>query len=488
MSNLRIGGLASGMDIDQIVKDLMAAEKMPLDKLTQQKVWTEWQQESYRDFNLAFSNLRTSVNSLRFSSAFNAYSATSSNQGSVGVTATTSAMKGTYDIEVKSLASSAKLTSAVSVKNSADENAKSTDAIGTAGTITITDSKQGTRTVPVTAEMTFSAVAKAIQDSTAGGVPELRASFDDTTSRFFLSTKGMGADQNFSLSFDNPELASKLGTPAGPTANATDGKILFDGIEVAGLKANQTIINGMNINLNSIGTSTVTVQTDTAKPIESIKKFVEDYNKTIKDIEDKLIEKRYPDFQPLSDEERAAMSEKEVEMWEEKSRSGLLRGDPLLTRAIQDIRRSLTDQVKDLEDVGGISLLSQIGIDTARGTGGKLFINEEKLNKALSEKPDEVIALFTKKTGNLGVFERVYKELNQVVDKLSNKAGNPGSSLNNSSLAKKINEMNDDINRWQDRLIRVEDRYWKQFTAMEKALNQMNQQSTWMQQTMFGGM
>ncbi len=486
---MRIGGLASGMDIDQIVKDLMAAEKMPLDKLTQQKVWTEWQQEAYRDFNLAFSNLRTSANSLRFTSAFNAYSVTSTNQGSVGVTTTPSAMKGTYEIEVKSIASSAKLTSAAAVKNAAGENAQATDVMGTDGTITVTDGQGGTRTVTVTADMTFSAVAKAIQDSTAGGVPELRASFDNTTSRFFIATKGMGADQNFSLSFDSPEMASKIGTPAGITTNAADGRILFDGIDVTGLKTNQTTVNGLNINLNSIGISTVTVQTDTAKPVESIKKFVEDYNKNIAEIENKLIEKRYPDFQPLTDEERMGMSEKEVEMWEEKSRSGLLRNDPLLRGALQDMRRAFMDPVDDLENIGNLSMLSQIGISTGHySEGGKLNIDEEKLKKMLAEKPDEVIDLFTKKTGDAGIFERVYQELNTVMKDLSNRAGNSGSFVDQSSLTKKINQMNDDINKWQDRLIRVEDRYWKQFTAMEKALSQMNQQSSWMQQNMFGGM
>ncbi|PKH10368.1 flagellar filament capping protein FliD [Planomicrobium sp. MB-3u-38] len=485
---MRIGGLASGMDIDQIVKDLMAAEKMPLDKLNQQKVWTEWQQEAYREFNLAFKNLQTSANSLRFTSAFNAYSATSSNQGSVGVTTTSTAMKGTYEIEVKSLASSAKLTSTAAVKNAAGNNAAGTDVIGTAGTISVT-SNGVTREVPITADMTFSAVAKKIQDSTAGGVPELRASFDNTTSRFFMSTKGMGADQNFSLTFDSPELAAKVETPAGVTTSAKDGSISFDGVDVTGLKSNQTVVNGLTINLNSIGTSTVTVQTDTAKPVEAIKKFVEDYNKTIADIENKLIEKRYPDFQPLSDEERNAMSETEVEMWEKKSKSGLLRNDPLLRGALQDLRRAFMDPVDDLENIGNLSMLSQVGINTGHySEGGKLKIDEDKLNKMMAEKPDEVMNLFTKKTGTPGIFERVYKELDTVVRDLSNRAGSQGSFVDKSSLTKKINQMNDDINKWQDRLIRLEDRYWNQFSAMEKALNQMNQQSMWMQQNMFGGM
>ncbi|WP_269078948.1 flagellar filament capping protein FliD [Planococcus halocryophilus] len=47
--------------------------------------------------------------------------------------------------------------------------------------------------------------------------------------------------------------------------------------------------------------------------------------------------------------------------------------------------------------------------------------------------------------------------------------------------------MDTEISRWQDRLTSIEDRYWKQFTAMEKALSKMNSQSTWMQQSLFGG-
>lgn len=489
---MRIGGLASGMDIDQLVKDLMAAEKMPLNKLTQQKAWMEWQQESYRDFNLAFSNLRSSANTLRFTSAFNAYSAVSSNTSIVGVATTSNAMKGNFKVDVVEVASGAKMNSAAPIMKTAEERAKSSDMIGVDGTITVANAEGGTRIVNITANMTYSAVATAIQNAPAGSVPELRASFDNTTSSFFMSTKGMGADQNFSLAFSDKALADKIinngGTTTALTNTAKDGAIKFDGIEVNGLKTNQTTVNGLTINLIEKGSSTVTVQTDTAKPIESIKKFVEDYNKTIKDIEDKLIEKRYPDFQPLTDEEKSAMSEKEVEMWEEKSRSGLLRNDPLLRGALQDIRRSLMDPIKDLGDFGNLNMLSQIGIDTARGTGGKLFINEEELKKAFSEKPDEVIALFTKKTGNLGVFERVYKEFDNVVKNLSNRAGSQGTFVDQSTLTKKIQQMNDDINKWQDRLIRVEDRYWKQFSAMEKALNQMNQQSMWMQQNMFGGM
>ncbi|MBW9234462.1 flagellar filament capping protein FliD, partial [Leptospira santarosai] len=125
--------------------------------------------------------------------------------------------------------------------------------------------------------------------------------------------------------------------------------------------------------------------------------------------------KRYPDFKPLSDEQRREMSEKEVELWEEKARSGLLRNDPILKSALQDLRRAFMDPVGGIAS-GNINLLSQIGISTGTwNEGGKLNINEDKLKEALTNKPDEVMELFTKKTGGLGIGDRVYQELNNVV-------------------------------------------------------------------------
>ncbi|MGB3259862.1 flagellar filament capping protein FliD [Paenisporosarcina sp.] len=496
---MRIGGLATGMDIDQLVKDLMSAERMPLDKLTQQKIWTEWQQDSYRDFNLTLSNLRTSASTLRFSSAFNAYSATTSNLGSLSVTTTSSAVQGTYQAEVKSIASSAKLHSASAITKADGTVAKSTDLIGVDGNITVTGSS-GAITVAVTAGMTYKEVATKMQDATAASTPALRVSYDDTTSRFFVSTKGMGATENFTLDFDSAALAKQVvgintqtsfstATASSYSSAATSGSVELDGILIDGLTTNQTTVNGLVLNLVQVGgPSTINVSSDTAKPLESIKSFVEQYNKAITEIETSLLEKRYPDFQPLTDDQKKAMSEKEIELWEEKSRSGLMRNDPILREAVLDLRRAFMDEVEGIAP-GNISLLSQIGISTGHySEGARLNINEDKLKKALADKPDEVMQLFTNKTGGLGIGDRVYNELNSAIKSLGNRAGNPGSAIDNSVITKKIKQMNEDISKWQDRLTRVEDRYWKQFSAMEKAMNQMNQQSSWMQQNMFGGM
>ena len=61
MAGLRISGLASGMDIDSIVTDLMKAERIPLDKIQQKKTYTEWQRDDYRTMNTALSELDTLI-------------------------------------------------------------------------------------------------------------------------------------------------------------------------------------------------------------------------------------------------------------------------------------------------------------------------------------------------------------------------------------------------------------------------------------------
>ncbi|MFC4711681.1 flagellar filament capping protein FliD [Planococcus dechangensis] len=497
---MRVGGLASGMDTDSIVKQMMQIQKMPLDKLMQQKVWTEWQQEATRKQNLTFSNLRTSASNLRLQSSFNAYSAQTSGSGSASITTTAQAMNGTYDVRVNSLATPAKMTSGAQILKANDQPAKSTDTIGVAGQITV----QGTTAIEVsiTENMTYADVAKKLQDATAGSEPALRVNFDNTTSRFFITSKELGAAQNFTMKFtnddgtDNVDLGRQItGTAQSSIAStvATNGSVTIDGVTVDGLKTDKTTVNGLTIQLLKVdapgASTTVRVQADPSKPTQMIKDFVDSYNKAIEDLQKQIVEKRYPNFQPLSDDQKKDMSEKEIELWEEKARSGLLRNDPVMKSALQDLRRAFMDQVGGVAP-GNLNMLSQIGINTGDyREGGKLFIDEAKLSAALTEKPDEVMQLFTVRNdaGN-GVGARVYDKLNDIVRSLSAQAGSPTSSVDNSTMTKKLRRMESEITRWQTRLTGIEDRYWSQFTAMEKALSKMNSQSAWMQQNLFGGM
>jgi flagellar hook-associated protein 2 len=507
---MRIGGLASGMDIDSLVMDLMKAERMPLDKLFQKRQTLDWQRDAYRDVNLQLSKFRDNYSKMRLQSAFNAYGVTSSNESAVKATASSSASPGTYEVANVIMAKMAKVNSTNAIEQGGVQVTSTTKVLAAGATDEVFKIQNGSgleSTITVTDADTFGSLAKKIaeaSDTTTGESLGLRANFDNTTGRFFFSTKEMGASEQItfvenanafvknSILNDTALSGTDLDTY---TYSGQDGSFTFDGIAVTGLTSNETTVNGINISLLQEGqTATLIVQSDTTKAVDMIKDFVESYNELIASIDSKLNEPRYKDYPPLTDQQREGLTDKEAEKWDEKAQSGLLRNDPLLRSTLTELRRSLMDPVEGIA-TGEIDRLSQIGITTGNyRDGGKLFIDEDKLKAALTEKPDEVMNLFTKSaevTGNqdqMGVGKRVYEDINFAIGRLKSKAGIPGViSADQSVLGKNLNQLDDQISRWEDRMVQVENRYWRQFTAMEKALNQMNQQSSWMMQNMFGG-
>lgn len=84
---IRFGGLASGIDTDTIIKQLMQAERAPVDKLEQKKQTTEWKRDAYREINRSLMTLRNSAVDLSFSRNFYAKTSSSSDESRVSVVA-----------------------------------------------------------------------------------------------------------------------------------------------------------------------------------------------------------------------------------------------------------------------------------------------------------------------------------------------------------------------------------------------------------------
>lgn len=509
--NMRIGGIASGIDTHQMIDDLMRAERIPLDRIFQRRQWVEWQQDAYRDLNLAMSKFRDSHEKLRLQSTFNAFGATSSNPQGVTAVARGNAMLGNYSVTVDKLAKAASLTSKNELTNLDGNKAKATDKVLNSSeteifTITMGDGRVAQ--IEVDDTTTFSELASKISKAVDvdGNSLGLQANFDETTGRFFISTKELGGDKKITIqqtTFTQDRLIGSVDS-ADFEATGQYGKVTLDGIGADNLTSNKVTINGIELTLIEEGASaTISVNSDADKVVEDIKSFVEEYNGLIADLQAQLNEPRHRDFPALTDEQRREMSDKDIEMWEKKAKSGLLRGDDLVRGILNDLRRSLSDPVKGIPN-GEINMLSQIGITTSKDwrLGGMLEIDEDKLRQALTEKPDEVRNLFTQRAedGTVGVNEkesdymglgfRIQANLNDTINKLRSKAGMSGStaSTDQSNLGKQLSRFDDQIIRFERRLSMVEDRYWRQFTAMEKAMAQMNSQSAWMMETMFGGM
>ena len=118
---MRIGGLASGMDIDQIVSDLMRAERMRVDKLYQQKQVMEWQKAGYREINLKLRSLYNTSFDMKLTSSYMKYKATGSMSDGLDfgkyffISPGAGTVPGDYRVEVRQTASYARLESSKSI-------------------------------------------------------------------------------------------------------------------------------------------------------------------------------------------------------------------------------------------------------------------------------------------------------------------------------------------------------------------------------------
>jgi flagellar hook-associated protein 2 len=233
------------------------------------------------------------------------------------------------------------------------------------------------------------------------------------------------------------------------------------------------------------------VSNDSGKVVENIKDFVKKYNEMIDTIQKKLNEEAYRSYTPLTDEQREQLSDKQQERWEEKAKSGLIRRDPILTSALSTMRMNFYQPVTNDGVSSALNQLSSIGITTTSNylEGGKLEINEAQLRKAVEEDPESVENLF-RGTGTTesqqGIIQRLYDTVNTSMEKVKLKAGNSFSTNQQFTMGKQLDSLNKSIDRFEDRLTQVENRYWSQFTAMEKAIQRSNEQMAYLMQQ-FGG-
>ncbi|TRY39184.1 flagellar hook-associated protein 2 [Geobacillus sp. LEMMJ02] len=496
--NLRISGLASGMDIDQIVKDLMKAERMPLDKLQQKKQLLEWQRDDYRAMNTLlqglddylFSNITLQSNMLK-------KTVSSSNEAAVTATAGSSAANVATTIQVDRVA-----TSAVWLSDEAArvDKASFSVAADTTLTINVTNGDGSTKQATITVKQgtTLDGLIAQLNNNADLGVS---AFYDEKTGRISIMKKETGAQASLVLADQTTAdfFAQKLGFTGAAAGQDLTGKTAGQDAQVTlnGLtttrSSNTFTINGVTYTVKGTGTATVSVSTDVDAMVNAIKGFVDKYNEVIAKINAELKEERYRDYPPLTDEQKEAMTEKQVELWEEKARSGMLRGDSILSSALSQMRMNLYTKVEGANIPSGFSQLAQLGISTSSNylDGGKLIIDETKLREKIKENPEAVYQLFNQDSTNQaekGIARRLRDTIKATIGKIEQKAGKTIWTNQQFAIGRDLIQINDQIDRFQDRLKQIEDRYYRQFTAMEEAIQRANQQSMYLMNAFGGGM
>ena len=625
-SNFRITGLASGLDTEQIVKDLMTAERIPLTKIEQQKQLAEWRQEMYRGFTNSlrsfkeqFFDVTKKSSYLLSENSFKVFSAISDSDEFVTARGTASALEGSHTVKVIQLA-----TADTAVSNKAVSKAISgevsdfglsgktinvtldgvtrkielsdyenlddligneenglqklvDDAFGLAhnGGKKITVSKSGENVVFSTSNgasrltltsdleedglaklgiasgatnristnsrlgdlagkldmgMTFESgkvsftindesftfsesdtMAK-VMDTINNSKANVNIRYNEISDTFSITAKQTGAGDNIRITETAGTFFAGIGIDsANPvTSQGVDAVVEIDGDPVT-RNTNTFTINGVEYTLKKAHTAenpddTITVTQNVDAVFDSIKLFVDEYNKLVDKFSETISEKYDRDYLPLSKEQKDEMTEKEVEKWEKQAKTGLLRNDSILSKVQSDMRMAL------IESVEGIGInLSAIGISSKSYLDkGKLTIDEDKLKAAIKQKPDEVKNLFIQRsdtvpnyTRNLSSSERTTRNKEQgllfrISDILDNhistlrdnngrkgilleKAGIEGDlSEFESSLAKSISSYDDKISEFMAKLAKKEENYYRQFSQLETYMNRMNSQMDWL--------
>lgn len=496
-SNLRIGGLASGMDIDSIVEELMKAHRVPVQKLEQEKQILEWKQEDYREINTRLRSFRDIVFDMKLQSTYLTKKASSSDESVLTATANPSAVPGTYIVNVSQLAAGvSKGSQSELADEKKDDGSTKTleEQFGLSGTISFElQGSKGSKSFSfdITSATIYTVVSE-INKADLG----IKASYDSTLNRFFLTTESTGSTQEITVLSDSHNFLSdklKLQLQTGVTYNGQDANFTFGDTTLTS-STNNVTVNGISLELkDDTGTDVnITVTSDTDAVFDSIVKFIDEYNKIIEAISDKLHEPRYRDYKPLTDEQREKLTDDQIDKWIEKARSGLLRNDPILYSIFSKMRFTMSAVVPTGNS--NYDRLADIGITTtADYMSGKLVVDEEKLRKAIEEDPQAVMELFTHDSedySEMGIARRLYEDVNNAMQRISEKAGsdNDYSLVDNSFIGKEIKRIQEEIERREERLEQLEDRYWRQFTAMEKAIQQLNQQSLWLAQQLGLGM
>lgn len=356
-----------------------------------------------------------------------------------------------------------------------------------------------------TRDTAMESVLTAINSNTAMGVT---ATFSKITNSIQFTSRETGAASGITINAKTEDGADNLAAKLFGTADAR-GEDAELSMEINGqtyqnvTRADNTFdVDGMSITLkgtfdgkvtNDDGTSdysnavSFTTTSDADKIVDAINSMVKDLNDILKNVHDsystlpnyKSDNSRY---EPLSDSDKDDMSDSAIEKYEEKAKQGILFGDSDLS--------SLYSKLVSAISPGGTAsaTLSKMGITTSYSDGvTSVTVDEEALRSALSNDPDSVRDAFVSTTGVGGLMTNVSKVVSDYAATtgatkgiLVEKAGSTYSALSllNNTLQDQIDNYDEQISKWQDKLSDKIDYYTKMFTRLETLTNQMNSQSS----------
>ena len=353
----------------------------------------------------------------------------------------------------------------------------------------------------ITADTTVDGLLTAINNNKDAGVTAI---YLGSENKFVLSSNEKGEGRKITLGADPKDTTDAANLIfGGVSTDGTDGEmsILYNGVQTTITSSSNTFsIDGLDIratNTFNTGSATAeggvsfTASADTEKVTETVKKFIEAYNAMIDEVRTQATTKPDSNYKPLTDDQKNEMNETSIKNWEDKAKEGILYN----SSALKDLDNA-TQGIFSSMMINGVSYddLEKIGISFSDDytAGGKIVFDEEKFKTAMNSDPEKVSDLFT---GTHGIVNTIDSTLSTYATRYASRNGNSygvlieeaGSeklslTLTNNSIYKELKDMQETITNLQSQLSTEQDRYISQFTQMERLINQMNSQSSYLSQ------
>lgn len=487
VNSVKIPGLATGMDTDAMVEAMVTAEQNKIDRAKQAQQITKWKQEQYRDIISDikdFSNKYFDVLSKDYllgSKNLSTATVKSSNTSVVSAVAGSNAIASNYTFDVEKIATSPIMSSGVTLS----KTDKLSD-LGLSGEKSFKIGLGGSSSSVITIDEndTVESMVQKINKESGG---KYTAVYSEMTGKFSIKSNTTGESSELSI-IDVEKQADGSFVETG--TNTSLSFIGLDGSNVRGENAvikvkdssgafikelsqekNSFNIDGVTYDVKGVGSATLETQVDTTDAIETIKTFVEDYNKLVSSISDVTKAKKDNDYPPLTDAQKKEMTKEEIEKWEEKAKVGHLRNDNELTRFLNDMTANFRGVLNEF----GIELSSDYN------KSGQLTINMDKLTDSIKTNPSQVIEKFK------SALEKTKSTMNEYVGNskaiLVQKSGMKGSASDvNNVFSKEIKTQEDNIKNLIKKLNAKQNALYLKFGKLESTMSQLNNQMAYLMQ------
>ena len=495
---IRITGMNSGLDTESIITALTQTKQTRLDNAKGDQKKLTWKQDKWKELNkkvVSFYN--GALSSMRFSTAYTKKTTTASNANAVSVVTGESAMNTTQTLDITRLAKAAYLTGKevkVGDEKAKKSNTMSDIGLDSGGTLefTIGGNASDKISVDVSATDKIEDVLSKLKNAKSSVTnTSLNFNYDENNGRFYVSSPEEGTSKSFDLV--SSTAMEKLGFAKNDDGSnyvaGSSAAITLNGVEYES-DSNTFDINGLTITAKEIASGiSLTTKQDTSGIYDGIKNLIKEYNSLMKEFSTLYNADKATKYKMLTDDQKDAMSDKEVEEWENKIKEGLLSGD----ETISSVRGALKNIVSSsfeitLKDGSKESFsLAKFGITT-----GSYFTTEDNerdvlhidgdpddstssgnvdiLSKMISTDPDAVQGFFTQ-------FARaMHTKLSDLM------AGTQFSSAftiyEDKLMASQYSSYTTKISDAQSALEAAQDKLYKKFSAMETALSKTNNASS----------